>query len=105
MLHPGSLVPSPEPSMSGSSTTLHNLRDGAGGLLHLAHCISYHLTPSSSPPAPSFPLLVPFFSALIFQLLTFSVTGWKGLQDQASGTQRNGDFLGPVAEQGLGKRM
>lgn len=57
---------------------------------------SLHLWPStlSPPPAPA---------SLIAQLLTFSVTGWKGLQDQPSGPQGDGDLLVPVAEQGLGR--
>lgn len=70
-----------------------------------------------SPPHPGFPIsyqptLFPPLS-LIFssslhlftlhsQILTFSVTGWNGLQDQACGPQRNSDLPGPVAEQGLG---
>lgn len=48
----------------------------------------------SPPPAPA---------SLLAQLLTFSVTGWKGLQDQPSGPQGDGDLPGPVAEQGLGR--
>lgn len=55
---------------------------------------SLHLWPSTlfPPPAPA---------SLLAQLLTFSVTGWKGLQDQPGGPQGDGDLPGPVAEQGL----
>ena len=55
---------------------------------------SLHLWPSIlfPPPAPA---------SLLAQLLTFSVTGWKGLQDQPGGPQGDGDLPGPVAEQGL----
>lgn len=57
-------------------------------------------------PPPAFPLLSFLsLSALLSQLLTFSVTGWKGLQDQPSGPQGNSDLSGPVAEQGLGRGM
>lgn len=41
--------------------------------------------------------------SLLSPLLTVSVTGWKGLQDQPSGPQGTGDLLGAVAEQGLGR--
>lgn len=44
-------------------------------------------------------------ASLLAQLLTFSVTGWKGLQDQPGGPQGDGDLPGPVAEQLLGRAM
>lgn len=109
VLHPGSLAPSPGPSLSRSSATLHDPRDGLGGLLPwltaspvpqpflLLSLLSF--SPQISPPCP-FSL-----SALLSQLLTFSVTGWKGLQDHPSGPQGNSDLSGTVAEQGLGREM
>lgn len=64
---------------------------------------------ASSPvtrPSILLPASCPFaLSALLSHLLTFRVTGWKGLQDQLRGPQGNGSLSGPVAEQGLGRAM
>lgn len=74
VLHPGSLAPSPGPSLGRSSATLHDPRDGLGGLLPPAYCISCPSTLSPSLPTPRFPLLVLSLSLLCFPSSSPSVS-------------------------------
>lgn len=81
----------------------HDLGGCVGGPIPLGHLV-YQDSPLFPSP-PTAPPPVPSLSPCFPQVLTFSVTGCEGLQDQPSGPQGNGDLLGPVAEQGLAGRV